>query len=93
MPKHEEIMRGLVELGISPTGPSPDLAAALASPDGTGTAPISFDEPSGRDSPNNAYGKDKAYPRAIITDAPGDYSQHIAIFKTRSFLWTVTTAK
>lgn len=70
MPKHEEIMRGLVELGISPTGPLPDLAAALASPDGTGTAPIPFDEPSGRSSPADAYGADKAFPRAVIQDNP-----------------------
>jgi hypothetical protein len=68
MPKHEEISRGLVELGISPTGPLEDLAAALASPDGTGTAPIAFDEHSGRDNPNNPYGADRAYPRAIIKD-------------------------
>jgi zinc dependent phospholipase C len=70
MPKHEEVSRGLVELGISPTGPLEDLAAALASPDGTGTASIAFDEHSGRDphNPNNPYGTDRAYPRAIIKD-------------------------
>jgi Zinc dependent phospholipase C len=68
LPKHDEIRRGLVELGISPTGPLEDLAAALASPDGTGTAPIAFDERSGRATPNDAYGADPAYPRAIIKD-------------------------
>lgn len=60
VPRQEEIMQSLVELGVSPDGPLADLAAALASPDGTGTAPIAFDEKSG--------GADPAYPRAIVTD-------------------------
>jgi Zinc dependent phospholipase C len=70
-PKHEEIIRGLVELGISSTGPQQDLAAQLVSPDGTGTAPPNgFDEKSGRISMSDAFGADPAYPRAIIKDSP-----------------------
>jgi hypothetical protein len=68
MPKHQEISRGLIELGITPGGGLESLAAALASPDGTGTAPITFDEPSGRTTPNTAYGADPAYPRNVIMD-------------------------
>jgi hypothetical protein len=60
VPKTEEIMQGLVELGISPDGALVGLAAALASPDGTGTAPLPFDEKSG--------GADPAYPRAVVQD-------------------------
>jgi hypothetical protein len=60
VPRQEEISQSLVELGVSPDGPLVDLAAALASPDGTGTAPIAFDEKSG--------GADPAYPRAVVTD-------------------------
>ena len=59
VPKAEEIMQSLVELGISPDGPLADLAAALNSPDGFATAPLPFDEKSGND---------RAYPRAIVTD-------------------------
>ncbi|MDA8437770.1 MAG: zinc dependent phospholipase C family protein [Propionibacterium sp.] len=59
VPKAEEIMQSLVELGISPDGPLADLAAALNSPDGFATAPLPFDENSGHD---------RAYPRAIVED-------------------------
>lgn len=70
MPKQEEISRGLIQLGISATGSQQALAAALAAPDGTGpTAPLAFDEPTGRP-PGQAYGADPAYPRAIIADRP-----------------------
>jgi hypothetical protein len=75
MPKHEEIMRGLVELGISTDSPLVELAAALASPDGTGTAPIPFDEKSGRPNPADARG-DHAFPRAIVAD-PQNIAQQI----------------
>jgi hypothetical protein len=59
VPKSEEIMQSLVELGVSPDGPLADLAAALNSPDGFATAPLPFDEKSGTD---------RAYPRAVVTD-------------------------
>ncbi len=59
MPKTEEIMQSLVELGVSPDGPLAGLAAALNSPDGFATASLPFDEKSGAD---------RAYPRAIVTD-------------------------
>jgi hypothetical protein len=68
VPKAEEIMQGLVELGVSPEGPLTSLAAALASPDGTGSAPLPFDERSG--------GMDPAYPRAIVTD-PQSLSEQV----------------
>jgi len=77
MPKHEEIMRGLVELGVSTDSPLVDLAAALASPDGTGTAgPIAFDEKSGRAAATDARGADLAFPRAIVAD-PQNIAQQI----------------
>lgn len=59
VPKAEEIMQSLVELGVSPDGSLGALAAALNSPDGFATLPLPFDEKSGRD---------RAYPRAIVTD-------------------------
>ncbi len=67
VPKAEEIMQSLVELGISPDGPLADLAAALNSPDGFATAPLPFDEKSGAD---------PAYPRAIVSD-PKNVAQQI----------------
>lgn len=70
VPKQDEVVRGLVELGISSTGVQQALAAALAAPDGTGTAPIAFDEKSGRAGPGDSYGADSAYPRSIIEDEP-----------------------
>jgi hypothetical protein len=78
MPKHEEIMRGLVELGVSTDSPLVDLAAALASPDGTGSAPIAFDEKSGRPSAADARG-DHAFPRAIVQDAQNVAQQILGI--------------
>ncbi len=69
-PKAEEISRGLVTLGVSPTGPLQDLAAALASPDGTASGLPTFDEPSGRASAGAAFGADPAFPRATIEDDP-----------------------
>ena len=67
MPKTEEIMQSLVELGVSPDGPLAGLAAALNSPDGFATAPLPFDEKSGAD---------PAYPRAVVTD-PKNVAQQI----------------
>jgi hypothetical protein len=69
MPRPEEISVGLVELGVSPEGPLESLAAALASPSGTAGGPLPFDEHSGR-TPGNDRDADRAYPRAIIADAP-----------------------
>ncbi len=70
MPKTEEIMQSLVELGVSPDGPLAALAAALNSPDGFATAPLPFDEKSGAD---------RAYPRAVVTD-PQNIAQQILGF-------------
>jgi hypothetical protein len=68
MPKHDEIMRGLVELGVSPDRALADLRAALDSPDGKGAAQ-GFDEPSGR-LPGNDFGADAAFSRDVVTDDP-----------------------
>jgi len=71
VPMPEEINRGLIQLGVSPTGSNLNLAAALASPTGTApSGPLPFDEPSGRNNPASAFGADSAYPRAIIEDDP-----------------------
>ena len=69
-PMPEEVRQGLVELGVSPTGTLQTLAAALASPTGTASGTIAFDEPSGRASSAAAYGADRAFPRAIVKDTP-----------------------
>ncbi len=87
-PKPEEISHGLVTLGVSPTGPLNDLAAALASPDGTASALPSFDEPSGRSNPASAYGADPAFPRAIIADDPNLIADVIHFFGGDPFCGT-----
>lgn len=69
LPKHDEIERSLVELGVSPTGPNASLAAALASPDGEPPAtPLLYDEPSGRATATTSRGVDPAFPRAVVRD-------------------------
>jgi len=70
VPKHDEIERGLVELGIGSDYSVTDLAAALDSPDGTATAPAGS-EPSGRD-PGAEYGRDTLFPRDVVTDLPAN---------------------
>jgi hypothetical protein len=85
MPKHEEISLGLVELGISPTGPLQALAAALASPTGTAPGAISFDEPSGRTTPAQPFGSDPAFPRAIIEDTPTTIAQIVGYLNPNLF--------
>lgn len=85
MPKQEEIARGLVQLGVSATGSQQALAAALAAPDGTGpTAPMAFDEPTGR-LPNDAFGADPAYPRAIIADTPSSMANLLGYLNPELF--------
>jgi len=71
VPKAEEIVQGLVELGVSPDSPLTALAAALASPDGTGSAPIPFDEKYG--------GADPAFPRAVVSDPKSTAEQVLGI--------------
>ena len=74
-PKHEEIERGLVELGVPGPGTAFDeLLAALNAPDGS-APPGPLVEPSGRIAPNQAYGADRAFPRAIIQDDMGVIAQ------------------
>ena len=74
-PKHEEIERGLVELGAPGPGTAFDeLLAALNAPDGS-APPGPLVEPSGRSAPNQAYGADRAFPRAIIQDDMGVIAQ------------------
>ena len=74
IPKHEEIEPGLVTLGIGPGRSLADLRAALDSPDGTGTSPPGFDEPSGRETQHDAYGADPLFPRDVVTDDPSQVS-------------------
>jgi hypothetical protein len=69
-PKHEEILQGLVRLGVSSIGPLQDVASALSSADGTASTSANFDEKSGRSKQTDAYGADPAYPRSIIEDDP-----------------------
>lgn len=83
VPRTEEISRGLVELGISPEGALQQLAAALASPTGTAAA-IPFDEKSGR-AAGSAFGVDRAFPRAIIEDAPSTIASAIGFLKPDLF--------
>jgi len=79
VPMPEEINRGLIELGISPTGPNLSLAAALASPTGEAPAtPPPFDELSGRSNPTNAFGADRAYPRSIIKDTSSTLAEVVS---------------
>jgi hypothetical protein len=85
MPKPDEINRGLVELGISPTGPLVDLAAALASPTGNASISLPFDERSGRASPSAAFGADRAFPRAIVEDLPTAIAQVVGFLKSDLF--------
>jgi hypothetical protein len=85
MPKQEEVNRGLVELGISPTGPLVDLAAALASPTGNASVALPFDERSGRASAASAFGADPGYPRAIIEDQPTQIAQLLGYLKPDLF--------
>lgn len=70
MPKHEEVARGLIELGVTTDYALVDLKAALDSPDGTGQAPLPFDEPSGRANPGDPYGTDVEFPRDVVSDDP-----------------------
>src|SRR5207302_526634 len=74
-----------VELGISPTGPLVDLAAALASPTGNASVSLPFDERSGRGSAAAAFGADPAYPRAIIEDQPTQIAQLLGYLKPDLF--------
>lgn len=85
MPKHEEISRGLVELGVSPTGPLQQLASALASPTGTPSGAIAFDEPSGRANASAAFGADPAFPRSIIEDTPTAIAQAVGYLSSNLF--------
>jgi hypothetical protein len=85
MPKHEEIMRSLVQLGVSPTGTLEQLASALASPTGTPSGAVNFDEPSGRVNETTAYGVDPAFPRAIVEDKPSVIAEIVGFLKSDLF--------
>jgi hypothetical protein len=74
-PKHDEIDRGLVELGVSSDRALADLRAALDSPDGKGKAPGGPDELSGRVDRSKAYGADARFPRDVVTDEKFTLSQ------------------
>jgi hypothetical protein len=68
VPKHGEIDRGLVELGVSHEHALADLRAALDSPDGK-APPTPPDEPSGRADAKSSSGADPEFPRDVVSDS------------------------
>jgi hypothetical protein len=68
MPKPEEVDLGLTTLGT--TREHFDIITALDDALGDGGNPPPVAEPSGRATPNSAFGLDQAYPRNVVRDTP-----------------------